>query len=55
MYKGFSLLRKYSDEIMNILNIMAIDSSLPCFKKYTPELMLESFGGSYTEKEVQNS
>lgn len=51
MLQGLSILRKHSEEIINILNIMSVNSPFPCFKKFDLGSVHASFGCSMADSE----
>lgn len=53
LQKGFLVLKKYAGEIMDILYMMSMNSSpLPCFKKFDPAAIYESFGVSKSDEDI---
>lgn len=49
--QGFTVLKKYADDIVNILAIMCIDSHLPCFKNFDMREIVNSCGITLTDKD----
>ena len=49
--KIFVVLKKYKDEIMDILKIMSKDSPLPCFKKLDLAELESRFGQNLSDAE----
>lgn len=54
LLQGFTALRKYIDEICNIIQIMMVDSDLPCFEKFDFKVFRDRFKERYTDKERSN-
>jgi phosphatidylinositol 4-kinase len=51
--RGFNVLKKYVDEIVNIILIMQLESDLYCFKKFDIVEFRERFLEGSTDKEVK--
>jgi phosphatidylinositol 4-kinase B len=50
--QGFTAVRKYVDELCDILHIMKLESKLPCFEKYDEKVFRARFKPSMTDEEV---
>ena len=54
LFKGFSALQKYAEEIKLILSIMNYESDLACFEKFEMRLLLERLALDKKDNEVTN-
>lgn len=52
LFQGFLALRKYVSDIVDIVEIMSRESSLPCFEKFNLKEFRERFKPSLSDKEV---
>jgi len=52
LIQGFLAIRKYIDEISDILEIMSMESKLPCFEKFDIRTFRDRFKISLTDEEV---
>lgn len=51
MLQGLGILRKHCEEILNILNIMSVSNSFPCFKRFDIKDIKSLFGCSMSDPE----
>ena len=52
-YQGFNEVKKHTDEICTIVDIMSRDSDLPCFHQFNMSLFRERFKADYDDARMQ--
>jgi phosphatidylinositol 4-kinase len=53
LFSGIMELRKYVEELVTILQIMCVDSDLPCFQDFSIEVFRGRFKETLTEREFE--
>ena len=50
--EGFKELRKHVDQLSYLVEIMMVDSDLPCFTQFKIDVFKERFKENFTDEEV---
>ena len=52
LMSGFSVLKKHVEDFSTLMEIMMLNSDLPCFQKFSLPIFKDRFGIRLTDKDV---
>lgn len=55
LMSGFSVLKKHVDDFCTLMEIMMINTDLPCFQKFSLPIFKDRFGIRLTDKDVKKT